>query len=87
MGAGHGSYDTTRALSPHACAILEANDGKLDSIVLAVALIQYPIYGMLIGAAGRLFQTPTDRIRGIFFAFLILLFHSCVVAYYRNMAS
>lgn len=85
MGVGHGSYDASRALYPHACAILEARHGRIDFVVVTVALIQYPIYGMIVGAAGRLFQTSRDRLLGLSLAFVLLLAHACCVAFYGNI--
>jgi hypothetical protein len=49
-GAGHGDYVAARALFP-ASMLLTLVEGKIGMLSMAVALLQFPIYGGLLGWA------------------------------------
>ena len=47
-GAGHGDYIAARALFP-ASMLLTLIEGEIGAISIGVALLQFPIYGALLG--------------------------------------
>jgi hypothetical protein len=49
-GAGHGEYIAARALFP-ASMLLTLIDGHIGPLSLGFALVQFPLYGVLIGWA------------------------------------
>jgi hypothetical protein len=49
-GAGHGSYVAARALFPFSL-LLTRVEGSIGSAAICVGLLQFPLYGALIGSA------------------------------------
>jgi len=49
-GAGHGDYVAARALFP-APMLLTLIEGEIGSLAMAAALVQFPLYGALLGRA------------------------------------
>lgn len=49
-GAGHGSYVLARLLFPFSFLLMLAG-GELEPLVIGVGLLQYPLYGGLLGLA------------------------------------
>ena len=47
-GAGHGDYIAARALFPSSM-LLTLLEGRIGEFSIGVALLQFPIYGMLLG--------------------------------------
>jgi hypothetical protein len=57
-GAGHGTYIPAAILFPYTMTIAPAL-GTIAPALIALALLQYPIYGLLIGVAKVRFRTST----------------------------
>lgn len=71
-GAGHGAYIAARVLFPFAM-LLTRLGGEIGPVVIAVGLLQFPIYGLLVGRAVAL-QTATPFVlltTALLFAVLI----------------
>ncbi len=49
-GAGHGTYTPAKLFFPYTM-LLTLVDGRISNRLIALALIQFPVYGFLIGTA------------------------------------
>lgn len=61
-GAGHGSYVAARVLFPFSM-LLTRLEGEIGPVAMGAGLVQFPLYGALVGRAVAL---KTDR--AVFFA-------------------
>jgi hypothetical protein len=57
-GAGHGSYIAARVLFPFSM-LLTLVEGSIGPIAIGVALLEFPLYGALIGRTAASKTTPT----------------------------
>jgi hypothetical protein len=48
-GMGHGHYLTARALFPIPLLLARFNGGSVDGILIVAVLLQFPVYGAIIG--------------------------------------
>lgn len=50
-GAGHGSYIAGRVLFPFSMLLSRLEGGSIGPVAMSVGLLQFPLYGALIGRA------------------------------------
>jgi hypothetical protein len=72
-GAGHGHYVLARLLFPYSMLLTRATDDSLTLPLLALGLVQWPLYGALLGFAA-------SRGRALLAAILLLVAHAGAAA-------
>jgi hypothetical protein len=76
-GGGHGSYLPAKVLFPYGMMVAEAREaGSLRGLPLVLILAQYPVYGVVLGAAA-----DSSRSRTALWAVLLSLAHLSALAF------